>query len=434
MQEVTVKNEFDKSYLVIEEENTDYKAYDYKMMTQNQIKGFIGCKQRYEEDRACLYYDITSKKTLEKEFENKEMSFTQIYELFFQMNQLLKRGNDYLLNPKFIMFHPSYIYFDLETGELYGLYIPFEISLLQKTADNTAERRFHALADFFLDKINHKDEHAVNAAYQFYKMSKEAFFSFEAFLSFLDRERGIEEEEESKVLNSLKTEGQMMQPKSQMEEYTFSDEYVQENHTKEAYLEKKRVRNKIALFILLLLVAVVFLTMGYVVPALGIYRWYFTAASLLIFTIWIILLGKYAASYITKLREKQYETEPSEVSVEEYFGQSDSEETIFFDSAGKEENEIIFQWSENGIPREYHAMQYPFLIGKKRDAVDMYIEESSVSRLHAKIDKEGEQLFIQDMYSTNGCFVNEERIKGDVKTQITLQDRLRIGKVEIRMT
>jgi pSer/pThr/pTyr-binding forkhead associated (FHA) protein len=56
--------------------------------------------------------------------------------------------------------------------------------------------------------------------------------------------------------------------------------------------------------------------------------------------------------------------------------------------------------------------------------LDMVLTEDMVSRRHAKLVVNGDQMTIQDLDSTNGTFVNGERIK---RAKLVEGDRLLIG-------
>ena len=50
------------------------------------------------------------------------------------------------------------------------------------------------------------------------------------------------------------------------------------------------------------------------------------------------------------------------------------------------------------------------VVGRKRGVCDVYIDRSSVSKLHCVIVKTDGLLFIRDLGSTNGTKVNEQRV------------------------
>ena len=68
-------------------------------------------------------------------------------------------------------------------------------------------------------------------------------------------------------------------------------------------------------------------------------------------------------------------------------------------------------------------MEREIVIGRSSD-LDMVLVEDMVSRKHAKITTTGQQIVIQDLGSTNGTFVNGEKIK---KVRLKEGDRILIG-------
>ena len=54
---------------------------------------------------------------------------------------------------------------------------------------------------------------------------------------------------------------------------------------------------------------------------------------------------------------------------------------------------------------------YPFFVGKDENRMDGVVQDAYVSRYHARIDREGEEIRVMDLGSTNGTFVNRERLQ-----------------------
>src|SRR5579863_1933390 len=69
------------------------------------------------------------------------------------------------------------------------------------------------------------------------------------------------------------------------------------------------------------------------------------------------------------------------------------------------------------------AMDKQILVGRSSD-LDMVLVEDMVSRKHARISMQGDQIWIEDLGSTNGTFVNGEKIK---RAHLKEGDRVLIG-------
>src|SRR5580698_7809957 len=81
------------------------------------------------------------------------------------------------------------------------------------------------------------------------------------------------------------------------------------------------------------------------------------------------------------------------------------------------------------ISGKYQGGEFPIatdkqiLVGRSSD-LDMVLVEDMVSRKHARIAMQGEQIWIEDLGSTNGTFVNGEKIK---RARLKEGDRVLIG-------
>jgi pSer/pThr/pTyr-binding forkhead associated (FHA) protein len=72
-------------------------------------------------------------------------------------------------------------------------------------------------------------------------------------------------------------------------------------------------------------------------------------------------------------------------------------------------------------------MHTPFKIGRALDN-DLVLGDTTVSRYHAVLELEKEVLFVRDLRSTNGTYLNGRRIE---RSRIKEGDVLRLGQAEI---
>ena len=73
---------------------------------------------------------------------------------------------------------------------------------------------------------------------------------------------------------------------------------------------------------------------------------------------------------------------------------------------------------------------YPCTIGSLEESSDIYIASPIISKMHACIIKDEDKFYIEDMNSTNGTFINGERIAMHNKMCLSDVDALRIASYE----
>ena len=61
------------------------------------------------------------------------------------------------------------------------------------------------------------------------------------------------------------------------------------------------------------------------------------------------------------------------------------------------------------------------------------IEDASISRLHASIKEHGNAVFLQDLDSTNGTFVNGRRLASREEVVIKRNDEIQFGKIVVNV-
>ncbi len=86
----------------------------------------------------------------------------------------------------------------------------------------------------------------------------------------------------------------------------------------------------------------------------------------------------------------------------------------------------LVTFGKNGQRKEFTLERKSTVIGRKTDA-DLRIPLSEISRAHCELTQNGRSVTLRDLGSSNGTFVNDERIEDD--TELEPGDRVRIGPV-----
>ena len=116
MRKPLYKRELSHSYLVMEDIPEELSGhYQYRMILRNRIPGLLASSERYMEGRACLYYDISSRQSLEQMYLSAKIGMKEIRGIIDNLAQVLDSMAEYLLEERFLILEPEYIYMDLET-------------------------------------------------------------------------------------------------------------------------------------------------------------------------------------------------------------------------------------------------------------------------------------------------------------------------------
>lgn len=371
--------EFGRSILLIEDETTEEFEFMSRMLEDNKIIHIIPFQRGIYENKTVIKLDVTNQISLVEEFESKLMSGAELRKLLLNILETINIGYSYLLEEKFLEFSPEYIFKNSENDSLNMVYIPF-----QKEEDSYTLMRgkYNKLAEFFLEKIDHRDEKAVDIAYKFYKMAKEEYFSISAFCEMFEKESiHIKEEEEKTDKIRIST----------YDRPDFKDVY-------EPYcMEDNNANNGSA-----------------------------SLFARIMTKMTSILFGR---------SKREIKMPDKAVTVEEYWGGDsetvffDTEETVFFDK--DEGNNHSLKWEEAGEQKECKIREFPAIIGKKYDLVDICISDETVSRKHAKIMLKHGEMVLCDLGSKNGTYVNEKRLSGGENVKIDASTQIRFGKVVV---
>lgn len=101
--------------------------------------------------------------------------------------------------------------------------------------------------------------------------------------------------------------------------------------------------------------------------------------------------------------------------------------TVFFDESTIEEYKLYAVDKKN--KRHIELKKFPFTVGKMAGCVDYVLSDDSVSRIHARFDKQGDKIMITDMNSTNGTYKNGLRMQPQETVEIEPGDEVRFGSL-----
>lgn len=362
--------DYGRNYLIIgSEDDTQSNAYQIRMITRNQIKGLLPCQERHINGETLLYYEISSRQSMQHIFGERKMDRMELCSFFMQLkvvNDLLKK---YLLSGNDILLQPEFIYKRIETGEYeFVYYAEYKKSSLQ------------VLTDFLIDVIDNEDTVAVETVYRIADLIQRDKFAMEEILSWFP--------EEPKTIKTQ--ERRQENPIIQEDTLTHAEQFLDKSSEKN--FEKNFIKKK---------------------EAFCLKDWFRK----------IFFSSPKEKKNCSGEERKYVQTEEGEEKVEE----KAIGNTVFIPWTEGCENKLY------GINKgnKYHIdlSKLPLSVGKLAGAVDLVIGEQSISRMHAKFFREGSSIYIRDLNSTNGTFRNGMRLEPNTSEIIEPGDEIRLGKL-----
>lgn len=104
--------------------------------------------------------------------------------------------------------------------------------------------------------------------------------------------------------------------------------------------------------------------------------------------------------------------------------------TVLLSADGKIAENILLE-KRRGKEIVHQLDDFPYIIGKVNDSVNLVLNDVSVSRIHAKLTEENGQIYVQDCNSTNGTYVNGVLLEKEEKIPIEADDEIRIGRITL---
>lgn len=415
MKDIKLRQEAGKSYLVVEKETNDLQEYMVSMITQNRIEGFLPCRIAYDKAREMLYYDVTNKISLEQIYSDKYIDCSDIRKIFEKFSEIKKIGQTYLLEDKYYVFNPDYIYVDIETEEIQILYLP--------SVDENSNQ-YSKFSDFLLRRVEQNDSRGVKLAYMFYKMIGLETFSIEAFTALVDKEIIISEKND--YVEKSRREPMM-------------------NIDTDIIMPDVGDNSDISFVVpAILLICVFGTTVSFIfLRKTFVYAIYILISAIVLAVFFIVSLIKVICKVVQQKQDEEMKDTSNNITVEEYWEDEETqvfnEETqVFFEKREDEEaddleREYIWKWKEKGYDKNYRMKTFPIVIGKLQGEVDCFMEDSSVSRIHAKLEKDGNRIMLSDIGSTNGVYVDGKKLLPGQRVPVVTTSSVRIGNVQCEL-
>ena len=390
MLEIKYTRQINESFMEIETEmqsSIHSKMYDEMhdemVLLGNRIKGLLQVKRNFADNEVSWRYDITGLQALDAILQDKEVDKALIITLMSAITALLEEMEKYLMDLDGVLLLPDTIFMDYKRETVRFCYCPGK--------KGSVIEDFRALVERLLQKLNHKDLEAVELLYGIYEDVCKSDYSLLCIREKIYMDSGFAQVHDA---FELEPDAELSQVENGIET------------NKEA---RKNLGNCVQKIIQIFQAKT------------GIDRRNSALASSL--KTWKKKLEQRKKS---RLKEEEAETfvfEPEFIEETEF-------PTVLLSERKRMAKGMLIYEGSRGI-KNIEITKTPFLIGSSRRC-DGYIEVETVSRMHARIGKEGDVYFVEDLNSSNGTRFMGELLKYKERKELEINSVLQFGEEKFR--
>lgn len=369
---------------VLLDKKPEERKYQYCILSRGGIKGLLSCSLRYINGVAYLYYDISSKQNVTQVYDNHVINRKWMKDFFWSMRQIHLELGRFLLDERNVLWYPEQIFQDLENNIFSFLYVPYY----------EGDNGFHQLLEYFVEHIDYEDETLVECTYKMYEQFEkvgETYLQEQIFVDakLLEAETGITGQAAGRIGVTDDGTAEMRAAERAETSETRTADWRRELPLDDTSAEKREKRGLFSIF------------------------------------------------DSRKKKEKNMQDNYEQTMQLALSGYAVAEDTTY---EGEEWGQTIYI-EEDSVPKErIHRLctqdgrivmqldKASVTIGKKKEEADLVLEDLSISRMHARIIREKDGMYLEDLNSTNGTFKNGLRLQPYEKRKLEEGDEIRFGK------
>ncbi len=381
---------------ILLEQKPEEKKYQYCILNRGGVRGLLPCSLRYINGLSYLYYDISSKQNVAQLYGKKSIGRQWLKDFVWGIKQIRQELERFLLDCRNVVWYPEQIFQDLENNQFYFLYIPYY----------EGAGGFDKFLDFLLEHIDYSDDTLVECVYHMYEQYEKGGETYlygkmtedikrlESPAANIEREpadarqdkiteaemaedgptgRGVAAGEKNRNVRALSSWGKEGGKK---ETVGTCKEEKEEKRSLRSIFEGRKKREKVQ-----------------------------------------------KEDYYREFEKDTVYSVAEDTAYDEKYGQ-----TMYMEISDDEKGRIRSIYLPDGSLLA-NLDKKLVTIGKMKDEADIVLEDSSMSRLHARITKEGDDYYLEDVNSTNGTFRNGLRLQPYEKKRLEVGDDIRCGRV-----
>ena len=475
--EIRYYKEQQRNFMVIKQtESESQAAYHSKMLKSRRMDHLLKVNERIVNGDKYNYYDITSKLSLKQLLGSRSLSMTDLIPFMNDLRGACKEVDNYLLDTARLVLDPDMIFYSHVKEKYYFLY---NIS----TPSEESEHDIGLLMDYLLDKADSEDESASDLIYSMYEQYEKGILDVWGMLDIYDAQAVSGKKNDDTLKRSMSSMNGSSSADLTLPETSpdlkadpcfvyditagnVPDPVPMPSPLPPAAGAQSPVRKTAPLIIAVIgvlgLVACAIIRMLLKLEPDEALIWLAgTIVSALISVMGIIW------SVINSGRNNITEPQPDSVAafpdptnrqdihmsdfiaspsrsarpvsagskqehlnddIEDVYALPIEGQTVFFDGTSESGTYKLYALDRKN-KKHIELTHLPVTIGKLNGYVDFVIDHPSISRMHAKLEMQGDRLMLSDLNSTNGVYLNGMRLSPNEVREIEEGDEIRFGSL-----
>ena len=414
------------NYMVVDCKEPWDNGYQSNLFQYHRVPYFLPFEMREVDGCFSVYYRLHYRTTVRSVEGHLPFTRDRLQNMVKSIIGVLETAEEYLLEPEGILWRSDSVFLEADTGNLQFCYC---------LADEGNKGSMKEFLTEIIQMVDKAEEAAVLFILQFYDLITEPGCTLEILQEFQKKQQEENWKDE--------TEGRKEAAEIQNEIF-FGKERVFVPSKSDDTKERKMGERIIKGMLILTAGSNIVLIMGLLLNQLT-YDYmrflFFTMGALILFTIIYMQMTKEeSADEIMKeyFESQELKQEPEE---RETAGRKETsgwgETGILIDSLPdrekiiKEEKGCLYlEPMEKEKYQPIHIKEKSIVLGSMAEGCDYRLQEKGVSRLHAKIMDKGDGIYLLDLNSTNGTYLNGEMIKCGQDYKLEEGDMVAFAKSE----
>ncbi len=437
------------------EKKTDYRT---KMLLENHIPGLLPVTHRQVNGESKFYYEINSLQSLNRLYDKSEVRYDDLTKLLSGCVNLFNRLEDYLLDGAQIIIKPELIYVDVEKMEPYFICYP--------EYEGDVRLSFMEFIDEILTKIDHTDERAVMLGYQIYRYTRNPNYVISEIEKMMEqvivnivqkKEYAMETFANNCAPIKKETKDNLMFDRDNNVSshfYEVPEEKLQETTKKENIQPNKHITDLMGgiFCVFIVLCASTILLAARVLHSIQLSRnneFYLYGATGMAATAAVLFFFCFFKKRNKTAVNTRIDADCSKEDIEDqyaYFSsvpeiQQDDDtkvkynklsypnscgETMYLGADIMEERMLCGRL--NGKEVHISLDTLPMTVGKLASVSDLVLDDTAVSKMHARFEEHDGKIYLCDLNSTNGTVHNGVMLEVNQSVALEPGDKLRFGR------